>query len=152
MKVCRTCPPGSPPKPASDFSERSTKCRTCVNASRRERYKTDSSFREKTLSAKWYDANKKRARDNQIKRKYGITPEVYDAMLCGQLGACAICNGPSVGGPFHIDHDHKTNKIRGILCKHCNLMLGYAKDDERTLIAAASYLRKSREGQVARGR
>jgi len=40
-----------------------------------------------------------------------------------------------------VDHNHKTNKIRGLLCKDCNLILGFAKDSVGTLLTAVTYLR-----------
>lgn len=43
----------------------------------------------------------------------------------------------------HVDHCHTTNDIRGLLCRHCNLLLGHAKDRVVVLQAAIRYLRKS---------
>ena len=53
--------------------------------------------------------------------KYGITEDEYTAMLEAQEGRCAICN---LERKLVIDHDHKTGKVRGLLCKPCNAMLG----------------------------
>ena len=87
---------------------------------------------------------KKKQYDRQYKRlkAYGITIEQEIEMLEDQRSKCAIC------GKFltdltnaYVDHDHKTGKVRGILCHHCNTMLGYAKDNPKTLIRAAIYLR-----------
>lgn len=73
---------------------------------------------------------------------YGITPEEYAALLDRQLGRCAICRADSAGGRggWHVDHDHNTGKVRGLLCHSCNLGLGHLKDDPALLRAAMEYL------------
>jgi hypothetical protein len=55
---------------------------------------------------------------------------------------CGICGAlkPSGRGDWHIDHDHETNRFRAILCYHCNLMLGCARDNKDILIKGASYI------------
>lgn len=76
-------------------------------------------------------------------RLYGITVDDYDAMLDRQNGRCAICRTDKVGGNatrWHIDHDHTTGTVRGLLCMKCNLGLGYFGDDHRRLIDACIYL------------
>jgi hypothetical protein len=74
-------------------------------------------------------------------RRYGISPQEYDAMLEEQ-GGCAICGGESgiAGKRHHIDHCHETGIVRGILCGPCNVAIGMMKNDPRRLIAAAEYL------------
>lgn len=87
-------------------------------------------------------ANKK-AKDYDIARQYDITLLQYDEMLRQQSGSCAICGKkrPGGGGRFHIDHDHKTGKIRGLLCSNCNRALGLMQDNFEILSAAARYLK-----------
>lgn len=74
--------------------------------------------------------------------KYGITEEEYQHRLLKQKNACAICTTTNLGryGRFHIDHDHKTKKIRGLLCTNCNLGLGLFKDSTTNLNSAIAYL------------
>lgn len=74
--------------------------------------------------------------------KYGISPERYAEMLAEQGDRCAICgtDTPAGKGGWHTDHDHATNRVRGLLCHHCNLLLGHAKDDPAILRAAVDYL------------
>lgn len=78
-------------------------------------------------------------------KRYGITPQNYDDMLRKQQGRCAICNcipkEDSQRRTFHIDHCHSTGRIRGLLCKDCNLMLGFAKDKSDILLRAIEYLK-----------
>lgn len=81
---------------------------------------------------------------SHLMRKYGITPAEYDVMLEAQGGVCAICHGPPNGrwkNKFHVDHDHKTKKVRGLLCFRCNTMIGAALELASILEAAAAYLR-----------
>lgn len=88
-----------------------------------------------TITARQQGAN--------LMRLYGITIEQRDAMFVGQGSVCAICVATETNGKgWHVDHDHVTGKIRGILCHRCNLMLGNSKDDSTRLRAAADYLDK----------
>ena len=88
----------------------------------------------------------------QYKKKYGITLNEYEQMFQQQLGLCAICHKPetklSIKGNqslLAVDHCHTTGKIRGLLCRNCNLLLGHAKDSEDILLNAVAYLRKQHE-------
>lgn len=80
---------------------------------------------------------------------HGITPEQFEAMLAEQENCCAICGmegwlgGRHPGSP-HVDHDHRTGQIRGLLCAACNLGLGRFNDDPERLRAAAEYLLRYR--------
>lgn len=85
-------------------------------------------------------------RKSNLQKLYGMTLEEYNQLLLAQGGVCAICKGPPSGagsknGSFHVDHCHKTRKIRGLLCSKCNSGLGYLQDDLRLVEAAAGYLR-----------
>lgn len=80
-----------------------------------------------------------------VLRKYGLTPEDYEQMLAVQGEGCAICGAPEPGGRsktprLHIDHDHGTKKVRGLLCNSCNRGLGYFKDSPILLTEAAGYI------------
>jgi hypothetical protein len=73
---------------------------------------------------------------------YGLTQERYAALLESQNHACAICHATDPqhwSGQFHIDHDHVTGAVRGLLCTLCNGGLGLFKDDPATLQRALDY-------------
>lgn len=81
-------------------------------------------------------------RRSNIRWKYGITLEQRDEILASQDNRCAICrtdSPPTVSG-WHVDHCHSVGRVRGILCQHCNNMLGMAKDDPSILARAIEYL------------
>lgn len=79
----------------------------------------------------------RRSRSDRYARR-GITKEQYDAMLETQLGRCAICSGePSA---LVIDHDHDTGLVRGLLCHHCNVGIGFLGDDPSRMRLAAAYV------------
>ena len=80
-------------------------------------------------------------RRSHLKRKYGMTIEEYDAMLEAQGGGCFICGKPPRDDiSLHVDHDHSTGRIRGILCFCCNNALADFQDDPSLLRKAASYV------------
>ena len=75
-------------------------------------------------------------------RVYGMSDEEFAARLEAQAHGCAICLGPLVPGKhLHVDHDHRTGQVRGLLCHGCNTSLGGFKDDPEVLERAAAYLR-----------
>ncbi len=90
----------------------------------------------------------KRANKNQrLQAQFGITLEDFEELLRLQGGRCAICATKESGGSgtFHVDHDHETGNVRGLLCNTCNLMLGHAKDDSWILTRAIEYLGRAYE-------
>ena len=77
-------------------------------------------------------------------KRYGISKEEYNNLLDSQGHCCAICDIELTDDRFcHVDHSHDTGKVRGILCHHCNFLLGNAKDSLAILSSAYSYLEKS---------
>lgn len=87
---------------------------------------------------------KEKAKDRKLRSVFGINLNDYNAMLKAQNNKCAICGttDPQGIGSFHVDHCHTTNKIRGLLCHHCNHGLGNFKDNSQVLRNAANYLEK----------
>jgi hypothetical protein len=82
--------------------------------------------------------------DSRYAGKYGFPAREYRAMFERQGGKCALCGegekGWSRGRPLHVDHCHKTGRIRGLLCGDCNTALGRFGDDPTRLRAAIVYL------------
>lgn len=78
-----------------------------------------------------------------LKDSFGISLECYERKLAEQGGKCAICktDGSLLKRKLAVDHDHKTGKIRGLLCGSCNTALGSLKDSFEIVQAAANYLR-----------
>jgi len=83
-----------------------------------------------------------RNRQKDILRKYGISLFEYDLMFQAQKGCCRICGIPQsyLKQRLSIDHDHKTDRIRGLLCNTCNVALGSAHDNPALLRRMAEYL------------
>lgn len=93
-------------------------------------------------------AGKKKVSDRKshLKRKYGLSLEQYDAMLAAQGGVCAICHQPRPEErTLHVDHDHATGAIRGLLCFTCNNALGDFRDSSELFHAASEYLDRDDE-------
>lgn len=130
--ICRICWTARQRKYASNTPQEAL--REMKNASRINR------------ESKWSHERKveenRRRYGNWLKKKYGITIEDYDRMMISQSRRCAICRTeePSGKGRFHVDHCHESNKVRGLLCTSCNMMLGLARDCVGILNTAIKYL------------
>lgn len=92
-----------------------------------------------------------RARQDNLRLRYGITVDQYGQMFTAQGGVCAICGEPETTKgrgngmkSLAVDHNHKTDRIRELLCNKCNSVLGYVKEDEELLLNILSYLKKWR--------
>jgi hypothetical protein len=83
----------------------------------------------------------KHNKDYSLKRRYGITIKEYNQMFTEQQGNCKICNKPLDEKHTHVDHNHETKKVRGLLCGNCNRMIGFAKENPDTLKQGAKYLK-----------
>jgi len=111
---------------------------------RAKQYRIDN--KEKTLAytKEYRIKNKEKSKEYRLKVNHNITMKEYNKMFLKQEGKCALCGG--LRSVFQtalcVDHDHETDEIRGLLCMHCNLMLGYAKDNINVLLSAIEYLNK----------
>lgn len=138
MKTCSVC------KETKDFSQfyrrslspdgKMPRCKGCDNLARN----------------KWRENNLENAqlsqRGRNLKHKYGITLEEYEAMLLKQNHKCAICGTPDAKttskaqNSFCVDHDHVTGEVRGLLCSNCNRGLGLLGDTVEALKKALKYI------------
>lgn len=87
-----------------------------------------------------------RKRDSLAKRKhklminYGMTLDDYNTFYSNQKGLCEICSKPF--GVLDVDHDHITNKVRGLLCRTCNTMVGIVESKQPLLAKVNNYLKR----------
>lgn len=126
-------------KSKSEFHKDSTSkfgvayyCKSCACTSSRSHYKKRKDLPEV----------RKAARDSYCKNKYGISLEQYQERLAAQNNECVICRVKLLasGSGTHLDHSHKTGKLRAFLCTNCNRGLGHFKDNPELLSKAAEYL------------
>jgi len=114
----------------------------------RDDVKEKEKTRSRNRKSDWHKTNPEAHRNCMLKYKYGITLDDYNLMLEEQNMSCAICGSTDPGrknANFAVDHDHKTNEIRGLLCHRCNMGLGYFDDDPVQLKQAATYLESNAE-------
>lgn len=83
--------------------------------------------------------DKAKRRDQYLQRKYGITLEEYAKLLEVNDGGCWVCGSTGGTRPLHVDHNHKTGVVRGLLCWPCNKILTARWTGER-LLAASNYI------------
>ena len=89
------------------------------------------------------DKHKERVKDYQLQYKFGISLAEYITLSEQQKGLCAICSSVCrTGRKLAVDHDHKTGKIRGLLCVPCNQALGQFDEDINKMKQAIEYLKK----------
>jgi hypothetical protein len=94
--------------------------------------------------------HKEAAANRQLQRKYGITLEDKKNLLASQGGKCAACRTPDPGElGWCLDHDHETEKVRGVLCFACNLAIGSAREDIVRLKKCSAYLMRCKGVSIA---
>jgi len=137
-KICKKCETS---KPLTDFRNRGGKmkhlkksyCNKCLYSEHK----------------RWVNENQDKVREYRekdtwtlVKRcaRRGISPEVLVSAYESQSGLCPICESSISIIDSAIDHNHKTNKFRGVLCKTCNRALGLFKDSPKVLMNAYTYL------------
>ena len=87
-----------------------------------------------------------RIRRSHLQRTYGITPEELEELWEAQGSRCPLCKASEVP-ERHVDHDHESGKIRGVLCGPCNRALGFFRDNVDAIRAAADYVESFRRAQ-----
>lgn len=149
-KLCRSC---GFTLPATQFHRQADKkdglrsqCKLCTNKRNLARYHSCNRVKRYHHMA---------SRKHSLWKNYKLTPEQYDKMLLEQRGSCKICLSKNPWGfvekPrratefFCVDHDHRTGKVRGLLCQPCNKGLGSFLDNPEYLRKAIEYLEESNE-------
>ncbi len=100
--------------------------------------------REKIIlrTSEYAKAHPEMRRKVSLKHQYGLSEQEYDSMKLSQDNKCAICKKEPINHVLFVDHCHLTNKIRGLLCRKCNAVLGMCNDDVEILKESISYLEK----------
>jgi hypothetical protein len=127
------------------LGKRSSRCRPCSDAativSRNKNLP-----RQRVYDRAYYERTKAKRPAYYLKKLYGITVEIYEQMVVDQRGVCAICGSAPTGKrnftKLHVDHDHVTSRVRGLLCGRCNLAIGMLADNQEHLFKALEYLEK----------
>lgn len=143
-KKCSCC---GEVKPTTEFTRHKKRekwgfhsyCKECANK-KFKKYRRDNP-----------EGYKRIKRKQNLKNQYGLTVEDIERMLKNQNYKCAICgkeiflHGSSADKNkiAHVDHNHETGKIRGLLCNDCNIGLGKFMDNTEYLLGAVSYLKKN---------
>lgn len=134
MKTCRTCredlPLESFHRDRTQSDGRKNQCKACAETRRLE-LTSDPEYRERL---------RQRNRDfkrNGRDRLYGVQEGTIATLEAQQNGRCAGCGRVA---NLHVDHDHASGVVRGLLCINCNLTLGHVDDSIERLISLASYL------------
>ena len=115
-------------------------------AQKRWREKDENKDKIRKSSREWARENTLSSRLRHLRATYGLTDSEYKALLIKQNGRCAICREKK-GNELQslaVDHCHKDNKVRGLLCINCNTALGHFKDSIEILENAIKYIKESR--------
>ena len=157
-KVCTKCKKEKALSEFGSYNRRGRRqvrprCRECENEYKKEYRKTHKKQTSKAFK-KYYDKNKKKLnesvrqwrkqnpdyrREYMLKNLYDITLKKHEQIYLEQNGCCAICNEPVEYSKIHTDHNHKTGKVRGLLCPYCNHFLA-ALDNIEFFNKAVAYL------------
>jgi hypothetical protein len=83
-------------------------------------------------------------RHSQVRWKYRIDPNDFEEMRSNQNYSCMVCRKPEGKFPdtLNVDHDHKTGRVRGLLCSACNRALGNVKDNVEVILNLVKYLQR----------
>lgn len=128
------------------------RCNECIKLFQKAYYSRN---KQRILAAKhtYYKKNKQRiktyTRQYQLNKLYSVTKEDWNRFFESQNGCCAICGQQESRVNYKsgniqalsVDHDHRTGRVRGLLCHRCNRLLGFMNDDPALLEKMVVYLR-----------
>lgn len=159
MKTCTRC---AVERPVETYKADRLVCRQCINGMRRKSYAENEHVRAANAeknAKRWsttderdaHNARRRKAqtsRISQLKRRFGLTVAQFDAIWASQGSKCPVCFRNDEALQLHVDHDHACcpslptcgGCVRGILCRECNIALGFLKDSTESLNRAITYL------------
>ncbi|MFD5836918.1 endonuclease VII domain-containing protein [Streptomyces collinus] len=111
-------------------------CRTCGEIKPHSEWHRNATASD-GLSTRCKACRAVQGRQGHLRRQYGITEAERDGLIASQAGVCCICLSAV---PEHVDHCHKTGRVRGVLCFSCNAALGQFKDRPDAIRRAAAYV------------
>ncbi len=127
-------------------------CKVCENERRRkwrnehaDQIKTRQPHYRRTYKSRHPERQRASERRQSLKKKFGISIEQYDKMLELQAFGCAICRAVSdkSGRRLAVDHDHKTGRLRGLLCTNCNTAVGLLDESPHIFELALEYVKNA---------
>ena len=122
----KTCSKCHKTQPLEEFYGDKYRCKSCHKAYQRA----------------YNQRNPDRLRGYHLKKMYGITLEEREEMSKASQGRCYVCGAPdgTDRNPHHIDHNHDTGELRGLLCVGCNVSLGLLEENPDRIRALADYI------------
>ena len=137
-------------KCGADDRYKNGNCRPCLlTYQAKDRVENPEKYREQRKNKRIYHASRRarwvkenpeayrKSKRKSLLKRYDLTIEDFESLAERQNYKCAICE---IETELVVDHCHTTNKVRGLLCNTCNLMLGYSKDNPDILHKAIKYL------------
>lgn len=108
-----------------------------------EQYRLKNPEKIKEIGRNYREKNREKIKNSQLECSYKITLNAYNLMFDKQQGCCAICgkHQSKLKRTLDTDHNHTTNKVRGLLCSNCNFVLGHSNDSVDVLQKAINYLK-----------
>lgn len=149
-KVCKNCKIS---KKINKFYKRSQSkdklrsfCKECDNVLA-TKWAVENPEKRKETTKKYRDANPSKIKNLVLKDRYNITIDDYNLILKIQDNKCAVCyiDKNSLKRDLDVDHNHITNKVRGLLCGKCNKALGLLNDSVFILENLITYLKRSND-------
>jgi hypothetical protein len=131
--ICKGC------DRAANFAWYEANRQRAIDAAREWQRRNPERYRE---TQERYNARRKSEyRADHLRRNFGFTLEEYDAILAAQDGRCGICGDEPAPGQFlHVDHDHESGDVRGLLCVRCNNGCGQFRENPQLLMKALDYV------------